>query len=981
MQMEEIMSSTSPQVTPLKTSILRAGAGAGKTTTLIKLFEDVAVNFHKSHRRYPRMVLTTFTRKATQELRERLLSEALKKEQSDMFRYINQRSKVHISTIHGVLSLYLMQFGKELGLAPELRVMDGPEINFRQRRVLKNLLLKNSDWLELVEIYDIQVLLSMLGSYYQYHFLHEKMEPVSYDELKKLVQKRLNAIAAQGYQFYKEISQNELSEGWSNYISVFSAIKDLSTAEDLDKFFDGLGRKPAFSSKKPPFDEAIHEAFADYVKENKAFVQEDSLRENFLTRHAHLADKFQSLAKAFCEENLTERLTESVLSMTDLEGLSLRLIRQSPWSAKKFAAQWDFWMIDEYQDTSPLQVELLNHLVGDSHHFVVGDPQQSIYLFRGARSDVFHAKVSEIEKASGEVRTALTNYRSRAPLLEFINSYFSKKPSFSAMTPFKNEGLGDLCAEAIVVEKNEQGDAEARAILALIQEKLASGVPAQDICVLSRTNKILEDIAQLAFKIHLPVQLHSAGGFSSRREIYDFLAILKFLVNPHDNLNLLSVLRSPWFLVSDEDLLKITSDRARNISIWAHWQMNRNQVALKVLQALQNYKLTAEQIGLSETMSQVMIERGLIDLSQHLDPSGRREANLWKILTDLKAEEAVPGFNPLQFAEDLQKSAEGEDEGDATPVIEPDRVNLMTVHASKGLQFGHVIIAGFGKDSRKFYGDWWMIDEATGTWTMSLRASDQKKTVSLFGQQIVKERQKREAEESDRVLYVAMTRAKYFLSLVWTSEFRKGSWASEFPFDATEGEHRGEKFTYRVRTSLPDPEPLFLETNISNSYRAPFKELSSEHSEIKSRNIDPESIKFILEKTKKGSDSFNLFQALKYQPSLWNDSTFEMAEAVSYLKSLKEIPFAEILESGETDWSFTAGRALVMGEVDLCAQLPGANWLVQYKSGSMKDSQKILSQLETYVVALRETGAFAADVPCKLVVVYPTDNEFRIKAV
>src|SRR5690606_24820612 len=146
-------------------------------------------------------------------------------------------------------------------------------------------------------------------------------------------------------------------------------------------------------------------------------------------------------------------------------------------------------MIDEYQDTSPLQVELLKHLVGKSPHFVVGDPQQSIYLFRGARSDVFHAKVREIETLQGEVQTALKNYRSRAPLLEFINSYFSRKPAFAAMEPARDEGIDDICCDVVVVPKTEDHkEKEKLAILRLIQEKLEAGARPQEICVLARTN-------------------------------------------------------------------------------------------------------------------------------------------------------------------------------------------------------------------------------------------------------------------------------------------------------------------------------------------------------------------------------------------------------------------------------------------------------------------------------------------------------------
>ena len=88
------------------------------------------------------------------------------------------------------------------------------------------------------------------------------------------------------------------------------------------------------------------------------------------------------------------------LTISDLENYSLRLIQSFPDAAHEFSQTWDFFMIDEYQDTSPLQVEILNRIVGEKPCFIVGDPQQSIYLFRGARSEVFDAKESELKSSA-----------------------------------------------------------------------------------------------------------------------------------------------------------------------------------------------------------------------------------------------------------------------------------------------------------------------------------------------------------------------------------------------------------------------------------------------------------------------------------------------------------------------------------------------------------------------------------------------------
>ena len=945
----------------VKNTILRAGAGAGKTTTLIRLFEERALAFKKENGRFPRMVLTTFTRKATQEIRERLLAEALKKDLPDLFRYINSRSRVHISTIHGVLSLYLTQYGKDLGLAPEFKLIDAPEVYFRGKRILRNLLLENPQWIDLVESYDINILLSILNQYYQQHFLHENSYPVSKSKLNKMSDQILLRLVLKGSNFYEQISAFELSDSWKSYLQKFEILRDLKspTWDIFSTFIEGLGRKPPFSSKKPPFDEDLHGQFDSYIKDCKAWIQQEGCQESFQERHHQVSEKFEALAKEFCARNLKERLSSSLLSMSDLEGLALKLIRTSPWTAEKFAAQWDYWMIDEYQDTSPLQVELLKHLVGNSAHYVVGDPQQSIYLFRGARSDVFHAKVEQIKNTQGDVQTSLTNYRSQASLLNFINAYFEPKNSFAAMIPFRADSSDKYCCDIIILEKNsEQKNSEERAILSLIEEKMKNGALAQEICVLARTNKSLKVVAQMALEYKIPVQLYSAGGFSERREVLDFISILKFLSNPHDNLNLITVLRSPWFHVPDPELIKITQMWKAKDSLWNFWKNYPSSLEINILTKLKYYEGLSRNIGFSETMKNILINQGLIDTAHILDPSGRREANLWKILMDFKMAETSSGFNPLQFIENLNASVEGQEQADATPVIEPERVNLMTIHASKGLQFKHVIIAGFGGDQRKFHGDWWMIDEMTGEWTLSLKSIDQKKISSLSGLEMIRDRQDKEKEESDRLLYVAMTRARETLSFIWTENPRKGSWASEFPFPTTEGSHEKEKFNYQVRRHLPSPHILESSSEIFLDIRAHFQEVSKLSKFTEGSQFSAEEVKISLENSRRGGDLYRLLEAIRYQPHLWDETDHQYAEVLSFLKSFNKIPFDKIISQGETDWRYVIEikEQRYQGKVDLWFRDGHQVWLIDYRMGTTRDAMKTLKNLETSAWAMKQMG-------------------------
>jgi ATP-dependent helicase/nuclease subunit A len=150
------MSSTSFELK--KNEILKAGAGAGKTTTLTATFLKFASDFEKQWGKFPRIVVTTFTRKATQELKERLLAKALADGRQDLFHYVSAKSQVQISTIHGVLSLFLSRYGSAIGLTPDYKILGEPEIRKGARKIIRKYLLENPQLQELLEEYDFQIL-------------------------------------------------------------------------------------------------------------------------------------------------------------------------------------------------------------------------------------------------------------------------------------------------------------------------------------------------------------------------------------------------------------------------------------------------------------------------------------------------------------------------------------------------------------------------------------------------------------------------------------------------------------------------------------------------------------------------------------------------------------------------------------------------------------------------------------------------------
>src|SRR6185312_12736840 len=182
--------------------------------------------------------------------------------------------------------------------------------------------------------------------------------------------------------------------------------------------------------------------------------------------------------------------------------------------------------------------------------------------------------------AGGYCVPKMINYRSRPELLLFFNDLFQGlSPQFSPMEPAK-----DVKDEV----KNDD----------------------------------LEEMALLARKVGLPAQVHAAGQFFDRREIVDALALLKFLINPHDNKNLITLLRSPFGFVSDQDILDVIFTKP---SATSHWSVLSGLTHLRIAE-LKKLLALVGQCGIGQAWFEGLLRLGYFDFSEKIDVAGRREA-------------------------------------------------------------------------------------------------------------------------------------------------------------------------------------------------------------------------------------------------------------------------------------------------------------------------------------------------------------------
>lgn len=979
----------------LGSKMIQAGAGAGKTTTLVRTFLEMARSFRATHGRFPHIVITTFTRKATQELKERLFTEAFRQNDQELLDYLNRKSSVHISTIHGLLVPFLSRYGAKVGLNPEVRVVTRSESIQNLKRLCKKVFQAQPELISLLEELSWEELVDGLESYFGAWLLNSTLQRESKSDLEQESQKRLKALQIRHHELRQSFRGLQLSETWMRYLQGFSL--SFSSWDELDNWVETLERLPGFRSDRPAYDVQLNLDLKAFLKSVEETLVQPLLRPKYWETFESVQTQFFSLAQAVVPDLLNQKLDSGELTMSDLELVTLEVLRRDPKLGELFASEWDYWMVDEYQDTSPVQVKILKSFIHRSAHFMVGDPQQSIYLFRGARSEVFQEKLEEMQSAGHQVLRLSTNYRSRSQLVSFFNHLFPQLGSqFSTMEVGASRSEPEVPAALLtLIPKDESSEQkysnEVLTLLSQIQKQLLQGVRPESIAVLARTNGLLTEVLKAAQEFKIPVQCPSLSAYWSRREILDLVLLTQFLLNPHGNVAFVGLLRSPWFWVSDSFLSLLQDSR----SYWKRaWEVVADVPSLQTpLEQLAHLRQKAQNEGVSSALMEFISNSDFLVSSQFCDSTGRREANIWKFITELRQRESQPGTNLMDYIDEI---LEGEsvdvenDQGEAIPVIEPDRVTLLTVHASKGLQFDHVYVMGLGQDVQTSKVQLFTFDEDSKRFSVGMRDEDGKLMVTPAAQRVRDRLREREQAESLRVFYVALTRAKENLFLSSKEEFRKSSWMALLPLRTDEGEHHFEGGFYRVQKLLAKPErQATAEAKVLQQLKPLFSGSEKAAAALKvsvtgvlsslkpaTTRVGLQKVK-ALEKAQYGTAAHRIFEALALRQGQTWDVSPEWRSAIDFLQKLETPPMLDIFRKGRPEWGFAVrmDEATVQGSIDLWAELDDFVYIIDYKTGSSAHRESAFEQMSLYSRALRKMQVCSMEKPHKLIAIYPFEKK------
>ena len=461
-------------------------------------------------------------------------------------------------------------------------------------------------------------------------------------------------------------------------------------------------------------------------------------------------------------------------------------------------------LVDEFQDTSKLQLEILQQLtygwqVGDGRSlFLVGDAMQSCYGFRNANVGIYlSVKEHGLGSLTLHCLTLQTNFRSQDTLVKWVNSVFSsafprRANSSRGAVPYTDSVAVNPAIERFGIDtqfisygKGESSAArelEAVGIVAAIND-LQGSDPGSSIAVLVRSRSHLDYLIPKLREANIQWQATDIDRLRSLPIIEDLMSLCRAILNPADRLAWLSILRAPWCGLTVADLHAISHD-AGELSIWSALQCIRQNRRLSQqgsihLQGFMEVMRFAMEMGYRRGLRQVVeaswtLLRGfrVAQTQQELDSA----SHFFNLLAE---HERAGGLNDVHDFQDklarafvpsaaIQSSATATD----SEPQENGMINLLTMHKAKGLEFDHVILPGLANKSvsdDKSLLLWHERFNQLGQSRLFLAAlSPSGADDGLLYQLLRHERQCKSSFENTRLLYIAMTRARKSIKLFAT---------------------------------------------------------------------------------------------------------------------------------------------------------------------------------------------------------------------
>lgn len=812
--------------------LLSSGAGCGKTHVLTERY----LSHLRDGVEVGQLAAITFTERAARQMRGRIrqavlthLRESSEDEAERWARHLRNLETASICTIHSFCGTLLRQSAVEAGLDPDFDVLeDVLAVNLgseaRTEAVQKLLTAHGEagdDLRQLVLLYGWRPIVEAV------HHLSENHDGPAW---QRWLARSPTELAAEWQQF----GASDLRSRYLQFVLATrpkisrllpllkrhppatgplvenvrilqAELPELPTAPDLAEAVERLceAAKVVAQGKKawpdPDVYELIKNGFKDFRDDLRGLnLERLDLDPASLVIALDVGQRFLRVASETQRVYQERKHQHAVVDFHDLLVMARDLLRDRAEVRERLRERYQYLLIDELQDTDPVQMELVASLCGDELStgklFAVGDASQSIYRFRRADVSLFQQLR---QKMPAKGRQALTlNFRSQPAILDFVNVLVGDRLSgFEPLQPHLSQVNPEPCVELLWTAREDggaaakrQGEAEgvARRLAAmigrerLVVERTLEGprprpVQRGDVVLLFRSMSNVHLYEAALRKYGLDYYLVGGRAFFAQQEIHDLLNLLRALENPRDDVALVGALRSPFFCLSDETLFSLRWEGGHRVPFWTALHEDRflervpggqRAAVLRARGWLSRWRPLKDRLPIARLLGAIFADSGY-DAAMQLEFLGERKlANLWKLLDLARTFDRSGLFGLAHFIARLGDLVENQprEEQAATQPENADVVRLMSIHQAKGLEFPVVVLPDLDTTVRGSF-------VPVAHWDARLGCAvrppeDEDAPFDERGWALWRMREEVEDwNESLRILYVACTRAQDHLIL------------------------------------------------------------------------------------------------------------------------------------------------------------------------------------------------------------------------
>lgn len=803
--------------------LVEAGAGSGKTTSLV----DRMVNLiYVGTAEIQEIVAITFTRKAADELKVRFqakLEDTWKRESDPDAKFrlgvaLQNIERCFLGTVHSFCAKLLRERPIEANLDltfKELEAGDDEEILEEAWQLyLQYLMNSNSGQFDAIEDLGISIdqMLPWLKELKEFSDVEWVTEHVAKPELQADYQTFMNLIK----EARKVVPDQEPDRGYD------SLQKAIVTAVQKERYIDASQDKNIISiftlfdkNLKPTYNRWPSKEDAKFYEEKIVTALEMKIKPLIQAWKEYCHPKIISFLKEAVQAYEGLKKERSLLNFQDLMMHTSKLLKENAEVRGYFQDKYRYLLVDEFQDTDPIQAEIMFFLTGEDiteknwthckprqgSLFVVGDPKQAIYRFRRADIDTYNRVKQLIEEHGGEVLQLTMNFRTLDCVTQELNPVIKNhlpevetvyQAAYRPLISFhEDEGRGFsgiklLSVPADVKKKEEVILKDAENIALTIQNLMDQGHKAKDFMVLTRYNDGVATYAQMIEAAGIPVSISGEVILGETREFQDLWILLKAFLDPTDEVSFVAALRGVFFGISDNELYQWKRARGR-FSFYAKipeaLAPEVKQKFAMALGKLQAYQKLIRNLSPTAAIEKIIEEVGFYPLLLKNGRSKRTYKSLLQIIEAMRKKEGEGRTSYKAIFEALTELI-FEKKTVANMEEEADAVRIMNIHKAKGLEAPIVFLAHPAKSvsPESFLSKHIKREDvlSKGYFTFSVDNGYQSREIAIPEEW---ETYKAEeltylTEEEVRIIYVAATRAEKALIISCNGNNKKNPWNS-----------------------------------------------------------------------------------------------------------------------------------------------------------------------------------------------------------